>query len=440
MTDVASSRRNMRRVGFAGLIGTTVEFYDFYIFGTAAALVFSSQFFPALGAAGGTFASLATFGVAFLARPFGSILFGHYGDRIGRKATLVATLLLMGGATVAIGLLPNAATIGIAAPILLVVLRILQGIAVGGEWAGAVLLTGEHAPPEKRGFYALFPQLGPALGLALAMGTFLAAALTMSSDDFLAFGWRIPFIASAVLVIIGLFVRLKIEETRSFAALKASDDVARRPLFEVVRQQPVQLLLGAGSLAMVFALFHTGATWLISYSGTVLMIDRPTVLTVGVIGALIFAAVIAISAAASDRFGRKPLVILGCVLAVPWSLAVMHVVNIGTPLAFGIGVCVTLAIAGIGYGPIGALLPEMFRTRFRYTGAGVAYSLAGVVGGAVPPLVAEALVPALGSVAVGYYLVAYAVLSLLCVLAIKETRKVSLDAAEPRQGEKVPVA
>ncbi|GAB2569366.1 MFS transporter [Leucobacter ruminantium] len=424
------SRGQMMKVSFAGLIGTTVEFYDFYIFGTAAALVFSSQFFPALGPAGGTLAALATFGVAFVARPFGSILFGHFGDRIGRKATLVATLLMMGGATVAIGVLPSAATIGGLAPVLLVLLRIIQGIAVGGEWAGAVLLTGEHAPPERRGFYALFPQLGPALGLALSMGTFLATSLTMSPETFQTLGWRIPFLASFILVVIGLFVRLSIEEPQSFAKLKSTRQLARNPLFEVVRKQPVQVFLGAGSLSMVFALFHTGATWLISYGGTSLKLSNPTVLSIGIVGALIFAGVIAASASASDRFGRKPLTILACVLAIPWALVLMPIVNIGSPLAFAVGLCVTLAIAGIGYGPVGAQLPELFHTRYRYTGAGVAYSLAGVVGGALPPFVAQALIPVFGEMAVGYYLAAYAVLSLLCLLAMKETRQANLDLVD----------
>lgn len=427
MTQASTSPNSMRRIAAAGLLGTTVEFYDFFIFGTAAALVFGSQFFPALGDGAGTLASLATYAVAFIARPFGSILFGHYGDRIGRKATLVSTLLLMGAATVAIGLLPTAATIGAAAPILLILCRILQGIAVGGEWAGAVLLTGEHAPPKQRGFYALFPQLGPALGLALAMATFLVANNTLSDQQFLDYGWRIPFLASLVLVVIGLVVRLQIEETPSFKKMSDTKTVAKSPLFEVVKVQPRQLLLGAGSLSMVFALFHTGATFLISYGGAAMTLPRTTVLTGGIIGALTFAALIALSAVMSDRYGRRAVTISACVLAIPWSLVLFNILAGGGAVVFIVGVSVTLAIAGIGYGPVGAQLPELFQTRFRYTGAGVAYSLAGVLGGAIPPVVAEAAIPHWGTDFVGYYLAGYAVLSLCCLLAMKETREVEMD-------------
>lgn len=431
-TQAPTSPNSMRRIAAAGLLGTTVEFYDFFIFGTAAALVFGSQFFPALGDGAATLASLATYAVAFVARPFGSILFGHYGDRIGRKATLVSTLLLMGGATVAIGLLPTAASIGVAAPLLLILCRILQGIAVGGEWAGAVLLTGEHAPPKQRGFYALFPQVGPALGLGLAMATFLVTNVTMTNEQFLDYGWRIPFLASLVLVVIGLVVRLQIEETPSFKNISDANSVAKSPLFEVVKVQPRQLLLGAGSLSMVFALFHTGATFLISYGGGTMALERTTVLTSGIIGAVTFAIFIAGAAIISDRIGRRAVTVTACALALPWSFLLFNVLDGGGATAFVIAVSVTLAIAGIGYGPVGAQLPELFQTRFRYTGAGVAYSLAGVLGGAIPPVVAEAAIPRWGTSFVGYYLAAYALLSLCCLLAMKETREVQMDDSAPK--------
>lgn len=421
MTQTPHNQRSMRRIAFASMVGTTVEFYDFFIFGTAAALVFSSQFFPALGAAGGTLASLATFGVAFLARPFGSMLFGHYGDRIGRKATLVATLLLMGLATVAIGLLPSAATIGVAAPILLVLFRVLQGVAMGGEWAGAVLLTGEHAPRARRGFYAMFPQMGPAVALALAMGTFLLTSLTMSSEQFLAWGWRIPFLASVVMVVIGLFVRLKIDETPAFVSMSKTKSTVKLPILDVIRYERKQLLLGAGSLAMVFAFFHTGATYLTSYGSSELGLAKPAVLGIGIAGALTFAVFIAVSAMLSDRYGRRRVTIFATFLALPWSLLLFVVIDIGTAAAFAIGVCITLAITGIGYGPAGAQLPELFRARYRYTGAGVAYSLAGVIGGAIPPFVSAALIPVFGSMAVGIYLAGYAALSMVCLIAMRET-------------------
>src|SRR4051812_20369355 len=234
----------MRRIAIASMTGTVIEFYDFFIYGTAAALVFNKVFFPELGAAAGTALALATFGVAFVARPFGSVLFGHFGDRLGRKRTLVTTLLLMGGSTLAIGLLPTTGAIGIAAPILLVLLRILQGLAVGGEWAGATLLTAENSPAKTRGMYALFPQLGPSLAFALASATFLTTALTMSSEAFLAWGWRVPFIASVVLVAVGLYVRLAITETAAFMARDKTPGT-RMPVAEVLSTHPRRVLLGA---------------------------------------------------------------------------------------------------------------------------------------------------------------------------------------------------
>lgn len=427
MTHPPKSQKSMSRIAFAGLVGTTVEFYDFFIFGTAAALVFGATFFPALGAAGGTLASLATFGVAFIARPFGSALFGHFGDRVGRKATLIATLLLMGGATVAIGLLPTAATIGAAAPILLVIFRILQGVAMGGEWAGAALLTGEHAPPEKRGFYTMFPQMGPGIALALAMATFLLTGLTMTPEAFLSWGWRIPFLASVVMVAIGVFVRLKIDETPSFEKMSKTERVAKAPLWEVVKGHPVQILAGAGSLSMAFALFHTGATWLTSYGPAKLGLDKTTVLALGVLGAVVFTVMVVVGAMLSDRRGRRFVIMSAALVAIPWSLVLMPIANLGTPLAFGVVVVFTLGLTGYAYGPVGAQLPELFRTRYRYTGAGVAYSLSGVVGGGLPPFVAEALIPRFGTQAVGYYLVCYALITVVSLRLLPETRSTDLD-------------
>ncbi|MEU0266770.1 MFS transporter [Nocardioides sp. NPDC006303] len=436
MTHPKSRPRPMGRIAFASLIGTTVEFYDFFIFGTAAALVFGATFFPALGPAGGTLASLATFGVAFVARPFGSAFFGHFGDRLGRKVTLISTLMLMGGSTVAIGLLPTAATIGAAAPILLVLLRILQGIALGGEWAGAVLLAGEHAPSEKRGFYTMFPQLGPGIGLALALGTFLATGLTMSNEAFVSWGWRIPFLASVVMVAIGLFVRLKIAETPNFEKLKSANHVAKAPVWEVIRNKPVQLLAGAGSLAMAFAMFHTGATWLIGYGPTALGLSRSTVLSLGVLGALAFAAMVLVGGALSDRRGRRFVIMSAALVSIPWSLVLLPIVGTGAPLAFAVAVIVTLGISGYAYGPVGAQLPELFPTRYRYTGAGIAYSLSGVVGGALPPLIAEALIPRFGTQAVGYYLVCYGLITVGSLLVLRlETKAIDFDALETTEPE-----
>lgn len=421
-------RAPMRRVALASMTGTTIEFYDFFIYGTAAALVFNTVFFPELGAVAGTAAAFATFGVAFLARPFGSIIFGHFGDRIGRKGTLVTTLLLMGLSTVAIGLMPTTGMIGAAAPILLVVLRIVQGLAVGGEWAGATLLTAEYAPPTQRGRYALFPQLGPSVAFALASATFLVTALTMSDEAFLAYGWRIPFVGSLLLVAVGLYVRLKIEETPVFRGAVADRSLSRSPLLDVYRSQPREVFLAGGALTMLFAFFYIGVTYLTSYGTSQLGLSRATVLAVGILGGLAFALTTILSALYSDRVGRRRVIIYGNAFAIAFSLVLFPILDIGTTWAFAVGVCVTLGLVGIAYGPAGAYLPEIFATRYRYTGAGMAYNLAGVLGGAIPPIFATSLVAAYGSYAIGVYLAATGLLSLLCVLALRETKDVDLHA------------
>lgn len=417
----------MGRIAIAGLVGTTVEFYDFFVFGTAAALVFKDAFFPALGTAAGTLASLATFGVAFYFRPLGSVIFGHFGDRGGRKATLVASLLLMGFATFSIGLLPTADSIGVAAPILLVLLRLCQGIAVGGEWAGAVLLTGEHAPADKRGKYTVFPQLGPSVALALVGGTFLTTSLTMSDEAFAEWGWRIPFLASAVLVLIGLYVRLNIAETPVFANLTATKTVSRVPFFEVARHQTREVLLGAGLVAMLSAFFHVGATYMTSYGTKALGLERTTVLTIGIVSALIAATTTMLSAIYSDRLGRKTVISVTALIAVPWSLALFPILDIGSTWSFVVGTGVTLAIVGAGYGPLGAHLPELFSARYRYTGAGLTFSLGGAFGGAMTPFISEWLLERYSSSAIGFYLTALSLLGLACIVAQRETRGVEMS-------------
>jgi MFS family permease len=411
----------MRRIAIASMTGTVIEFYDFFIYGTAAALVFNKVFFPSLGAAAGTALALATFGVAFVARPFGSVLFGHFGDKLGRKRTLVTTLLLMGLSTLAIGLLPTTGTIGIAAPILLVVLRILQGLAVGGEWAGATLLTAENSPGKTRGKYALFPQLGPSLAFALASATFLTTALTMSNEAFLAWGWRVPFIASVLLVAIGLYVRLAITETAAFMAREKTTST-RMPVMEVLSTHTGRVALGAGSTMAVFAFFYIGVTYLTSYGTQELGLPRTTVLAMGIIGGLVFAATTIIGAILSDRVGRRKMIIIGNASAIVAGIIAFPILDIGTAWSFGLGLSLVLGVVGIAYGPQGAYLPELFPTHYRYTGAGMAYNLAGVLGGGVVPLIATALVAGLGSsLAIGVLLAGLSVISLLCTLALPHT-------------------
>ncbi|CAM3509288.1 MFS transporter [Nocardioides zeicaulis] len=439
-TEAHGDAKTMRRVAFASGTGTTIEFYDFFIYGTAAALVFPTVFFPALGSTAGTVASFATYAVAFGARPLGALLFGHFGDRLGRKTTLITTLLLMGVATVLIGLIPSSDSIGVAAPIILIALRICQGLAVGGEWAGATLLAAEYAPPTKRGLYAIFPQLGPAIAFALSSGTFLIVNQFVgeTSDAFVTWGWRIPFIASALLVLVGLYVRLKVEETPVFkrqAAEAANNPAPKGSVLEVFWKQPRELLLAGGALAMMFAFFYTGTAYLTAYGTTALGLERGTVLSLGIGASVIFAASVIVSNLYSDRVGRRKVVIGSCVLSIPWGFALFPILDNGTPLAFFIGLSLTLCIMGISYGPAGALLPEMFQTRYRYTGAGMAYAIAAVIGGGTAPILATDLTADHGSGAVGWMLAGFGLLSLLCALAMPETQHRALEG-QPTPTEK----
>lgn len=422
-------RATLKRVALASCIGTTVEYYDYYIYGTAAALVFPKVFFPALGSTAGIVASFATFAVAFFARPIGAVLFGHYGDRLGRKKTLVATLLLMGVSTVLIGFVPSASAIGVVAPILLVLLRFAQGFAVGGEWAGATLLATEYAPPEKRGLFAIFPQLGAPIAFVLSCSTFLVtgAVLGDANEAFLSWGWRIPFLFSAVLVGIGLYVRFAIEETPVFRADRTRDRESRShtapPFVAAWREQRNEILLAAGAIATVFSLFYIGTAYLVSYGTKALGFSRPFVLAIGIVAALAFGVAIVVSGLYSDRIGRRRVVMASCAIAVVWSLVLFPLLDTGSPIAFCVGFAGTLVTMGIAYGPTGALLPELFRTRFRYTGAGLAYNLAGMIGGAIPPLLAAPLSDAFGSIAIGVMLSALAVVSLVCTARLAETSR-----------------
>ncbi|MBT2551753.1 MFS transporter [Arthrobacter sp. ISL-5] len=436
------SRKTLRKVAFASAAGTTIEFYDFFIYGTAAALVFPVVFFPALGAAAGTVASFGTFAVAFFARPLGAIIFGHYGDRIGRKKTLITTLLMMGVATVAIGLIPDAQTIGVAAPILLVFLRFVQGLAVGGEWAGATLLTAEYAPKGKRGLFGSFPQIGPSIAFALASATFLITNLTLGdkSEAFITIGWRVPFILSAVLVLVGLWVRTTIEETPVFKNAKQPVAGSKLPILESIKRQPKEILLAGGSLTLLFALFYLGTAFLTSYatSPTGMGLSRVEVLSTGIIASVFVAAATLASGILSDRFGRKKVIATSCIIAVPWSLVLFPLLSNGTVLAFGVGLTVTLMIFAISYGPAGALLPELFETRYRYTGAGMGYNLAGVVGGGIVPLLAAQLATSPGTWAVGLLLAGIGIFSIACTLALPNREHHDMEEVPaPASGEEI---
>lgn len=419
------------------MIGTTIEYYDFFVYGTAAALVFPAIFFPTSSPAMGTIASFATFGVAFFARPVGSILFGHFGDRIGRKRTLVWTLLIMGLSTVLIGLLPGynqsvfglfEGGIGIWAPIILVAMRFLQGLAMGGEWAGATLLTAEYAPKGQRGRMAIYPQLGPACAFFLASGTFWVASLTIGADSetFLNYGWRLPFIASMLLVMVGLWIRLSVEETPVFKNQKLNQarEVApvKLPFGDAIRKQWKQIALAGVAMSTVFSMFYTGSTFLTSYGIGSLDMSRTTILGFGMIAAVVLGVVTSAAAIISDKVGRRKVIAFAYGGAVIWSLALFPLLDTGSPLAFLIAVTVSLSVYGVANGPAGALLPEMFQSRFRYTGAGLSYNLGGIIGGAIPPILASQIVAHYSSIWVGVLLAVLSAVSLVAILALPETK------------------
>jgi len=420
-------RGGPRAIALACCAGTTIEYYDFFIYGTAAALVFGRVFFPGLGTAAATGAAFATFGVAFLFRPLGSVLFGHLGDRLGRTTTLIITLLLMGVSTTTIGLLPGPASIGAAAPLLLVALRAMQGLAVGGEWAGAAVLAAEYAPAGQRGRYGMFPQLGPPIAFGLASATFLVTALTMSPARFVAWGWRVPFLLSVLLVAIGLYIRLRVAETPVFRQARSRGDLVRAPAIEALRCQWREILLIAGAMSVLFGVFFIGSVYLTSYAGPaspaavrggVLRLSRPEVLACGVVAAGILAGATAASAWASDRHGRRPQILLGGGAAIVWGPLAFVVMQPGSVLRFGVALAGLMAIVGTVAGPAAAYMPELFATRHRYTGAGIGYNLAGVLGGAVPLLLAPPLAARFGGIGVGMFLAVLGLLSVTCVLGL----------------------
>ncbi|MFD9663278.1 MFS transporter [Rhodococcus sp. NPDC059968] len=417
----------MKKVAAASFIGTVIEFYDYNIYGVAAALVFPTVFFPALGAVAGTVASFATLGVAFVARPFGSILFGHFGDRLGRKKTLIVTMLLMGVATLLVGVMPTATQIGVAAPILIVVLRILQGLAAGGEWGGAVLFVSEHAPKSKRGFWSMFPSLGGGGAIILANATFFGTAVGMSDETFLAWGWRVPFLASILLIGVGLWVRLTIDETPVFAKQIKKHGAARTPFLDAFKSQPKQVLLATGTAAMTLSLTYIGGTYLISYGTKILELPRPFVLSIAVVGGFAISVAVILGAVLSDRIGRRRMIMTAACLAIVWTLMLFPILETRSLFAFALGVPVTMFISGLATGPLGAFLSELFHTRYRYTATGLSYSLAGMLGGAIPPLIATPIIAAWGGFAFGLVMAALAVVSLTCVLMIGETKQLDLD-------------
>jgi metabolite-proton symporter len=419
-----------RQVLTASLVGTTIEYFDFYIYGTAAVLAFPRLFFPASDPAAATLASLATFGIAFLARPIGSALFGHFGDRVGRKATLVAALLTMGTSTVAIGALPGYDRIGLAAPLLLALCRFGQGLGLGGEWGGAVLLAIENAPPGKRAWYGMFPQLGAPIGFFLSAVVFLVLSGSLTNEQFLSFGWRIPFLASAALVAIGLYVRLAIAETPVFREAVERQQRVRVPMLVVVREHPRALVTGTLLSLATFVVFYLMTVFTLSWGTSTLGYQREQFLLMQLAGVVFFAAAIPLSALLAEHGRRRTLIGVTVATGVfGLVMAPLFVAGAGGAVAT---MAIGLTLMGLSFGPLGTTLSELFPTAVRYTGSSLTFNLAGIFGASLAPYIATWLAEGYGLAYVGYYLTFAAALTLVGLLATRETKDDDLRARPAR--------
>ncbi|MDE0756946.1 MAG: MFS transporter [Pseudomonadales bacterium] len=445
---VSSKESAMRRVAATSLAGTSIEWYDFFIYGTAAALVFPRAFFPAdLPPLVALIAAFGTFAVGFIARPFGGALFGHYGDLFGRKKALVSALLMMGVATTLVGFLPTYSSIGIAAPLLLTLLRFVQGLAVGGQWGGAMLLVTENAPADKRGFYGAFAQAGAPLGLVLANIAFLVVSGSLSDDAFISWGWRIPFILSIALIALSLYVQLSLEDTPAFKALQdiqaertehgnegdhaVNAPVKRSPILEVIRLQPREIVLAAGAFLAVQVTFYILVAFVVAYGTNPagLGLSRDMMLTVVLIASLVQIPVLFLAASYSDRHGRRGIYMLGAILGGCWAFVLFPLINTGEFVWVLLAACGGQIFVGLMYGPQAALLTELFSTRVRYSGASLGYQLGAIFGGAFAPIIATALWSEFGTVYISVYIAFVSVLTLISVMLLSETSGSELEHA-----------
>lgn len=433
MAEEASGSRSseVRKVAFASFIGTTIEWYDFFIYGTAAALVFNQLFFPNFAPLAGTLAAFASFSVGFIARPLGGVIFAHFGDKIGRKPMLVWSLLLMGAATLLIGVLPGFATLGIWAPVLLVVLRIMQGIGVGGEWGGAALMAVEHAPDNRRGFYGSWPQVGVPAGLLIGTSIFAVISGTVTDAQFLAWGWRLPFLFSAILIILGLFIRLRISESPVFEEeMKKKEETQEEvgmPVLEAIKTYPKTMGLATGSFIGTHATFYIASVWMINYAVEQVGYGRTAVLSANSLLSAADLIMIVAFGALSDYTGRRPLFLAGMAILALFAFPYLWLVNTNMITLFILGGLVVQACRSAVYGPLAAYFSELFSTSMRFSGASVSYQVASILGGGFAPTIATALLAWTGSyVGVSIYIMAVALISLGSTYFLTETFRTGL--------------
>ncbi|MGB0379541.1 MAG: MFS transporter [Luminiphilus sp.] len=431
MTQPHDGKQSMRKVALTSLAGTSIEWYDFFLYGTAAAVVFPKAFFPQdLPAMVLLIISFSTFAVGFIARPVGGLIFGHFGDRIGRKHTLVVALMMMGTATTLIGLLPTYATIGVAAPLLLVLLRFIQGLAIGGQWGGAMLLVTESAPADKRGWYGAYAQAGAPVGVILANLAFIGVSMNMSDEAFMAWGWRLPFIASIALIMVSLYVQLRLEDTEAFKTLQAAQasgdqavQITRSPVIEALRRYPRRIGLAAGAFLSVQVTFYILIAFAVAYGLNSPTVDltRDQMLTAVLIASAVMVPTQFYFSGLSDRVGRKKIYRAGALLTGLWGFALFPMIDTGSLLLITMGITLGLVFVGMQYGPQAAYFTELFSTEVRYSGASLGYQIGAILGGALAPTIAVLLWNELGIIFVSVYILIAALLTLGSLWALEET-------------------
>ena len=435
MTDTTGQdqQQNMRRVAMTSLAGTSIEWYDFFLYGAAAALIFPSAFFGEIPETTALILSLLTFAAGFIARPIGGIIFGHFGDRVGRKKTLIAALVLMGISSTLIGLLPTYAMIGVTAPILLTLLRFAQGLAIGGQWGGAMLLVTESAPSNQRGYYGAFAQAGAPIGVILANLALIITSALVSEEFFNTWGWRIPFLASAVLILISMYIQLNLEDTKAFKALatnsnnKSNEQVQRSPVLEAIRRYPKRIMLAAGAFLSVQVTFYILIAFMLAYGVASANMERDDMLTAVLIGCAIMVPLQFMFSAYSDRNGRKGIFMLGAILSGLWAFAIFPLVDTGNFWLIVLALTFGLIFLAMMYGPQAAFFTELFSTEVRYSGATLGYQFGAIVGGAFAPTIAVKLWSDFDIFWVSVYIAFASMLTLISVMLLTETYKSNLD-------------